>query len=97
MVDDCWTLPEIGWPDLRIHPDHLLDGDDRALMVSYRYTRGARLTMPFTVGMGKVIPVPVGTIPGVLPFAGGPLDQPACVMASLAIMAGAETALLPKG
>ena len=33
---------------------------------------------------------------GLLPFAGGVLDQPACVMASLAVMDAAAAALAEK-
>ncbi len=97
MVDDHWALPEIGLPILRIHPMHLLDGDDRALLAAHRARRGTRLVMPMPTPSGRVIPVPVGHLPGDLPYAGGVLEQPACVMASLAIMAAAEVALAPRG
>lgn len=35
---------------------------------------------------GVVKVLPLGRLPGRLPFAGGRLDQPACVMAAFAIM-----------
>ncbi len=40
MERDCWALPEIGWPELRIHPLHLLDEEDFVLLQLWRASQG---------------------------------------------------------
>lgn len=53
MEDDCWDLPEIGWPGLRVHPSHILDADDRVLVELYQMWRGggyASGPLPFAGG-----------------------------------------------
>lgn len=32
MADDAWGFPEIGWPELRVHPVHLLEPEDHLLL-----------------------------------------------------------------
>lgn len=71
-------MPELGL-ELFVHPMHQLDGDDHVLLDAWLAWRPQ-------LGLG-------GMSRGVLPFAGGALDQPACVMASLEVMESAARAL----
>lgn len=64
---------------LRIHPRHILDRADWAILRLWQRCRPG--------GMGGQ---------WLLPFAGGVMDQPACVMASLDAMERAWQAMQPK-
>jgi hypothetical protein len=50
MTDDCWSLPEIGWPEIRIHPMHLTDADDIDLLRLWRAWDGGHGPLPETGG-----------------------------------------------
>lgn len=89
MEDDGWELPEIGCPDLRVHPMYLVDADDLALLDLWHAYRG-RDGGTFAT-MGGVLRLP--PTPGHLPFDGGVADQPACVWAAFRIMEAAHAAL----
>ena len=43
MQDDAWSLPEIGWPTLNVHPIHLIDNEDRALLDLWRAYKAGHL------------------------------------------------------
>lgn len=58
----------------------------------YFVWRGSEIVVPVTTPSG-VVPVPAGRIQGPLPFAGGIMDQPCCVMRALHVMQAAERAL----
>lgn len=36
LVDDCWTLEEVGWPELTVHPLHIVDDEDLQLVRLWR-------------------------------------------------------------
>jgi hypothetical protein len=40
MTGDCWSLPEIGWDEINVHPFHLLDEDDLLLLEMWRAWQG---------------------------------------------------------
>ena len=35
-----WQYPELGWPELRVHPQYLIDDEDRAVLEIWRRSRG---------------------------------------------------------
>ena len=53
MTDDCWSLPEIGWPEIRIHPMHLIDTDAIDLLRLWRAWDGNRGSMPEAGGQSN--------------------------------------------
>jgi len=75
-----WRFDELQL-SLEVHPAHLLDADDDALRAIWLAWRSGG-------GLGGGV--------GHLPFAGGSAEQPACVMAALAIMDNAAARLAPK-
>lgn len=82
--------------DLRIHPVHLLDDEDRLLLELWRAWRGPPAFAPVGVmgmGGGMIKPVEVGRLGGALPFAGGSAEQPSCVMDALLVMEAAASRL----
>jgi hypothetical protein len=56
MAGDSWSFPEYGWPVLRVHPVHLLDADDLAVVELWRAWRGEGGgiggALPFAGGAG---------------------------------------------
>lgn len=47
------AMPEIGWPELRVHPRHLLDEEELALLEIFQEWRagmGGRGHLPFAGG-----------------------------------------------
>lgn len=88
---------DLGFPPdapLRIHPVHILDADDYALVDLWQACRGGEVSGQI-VGMaaGFIGSRPLG---GHLPESGGVLDQAACTMASLAVIEAAYQAVRPR-
>lgn len=76
-----------------MHPRFLLEPEDYALLELWRLWRGSPQVALLPGPLGAPVPVELGRSAPLLPFAGGPLDQPACVMASFEEMDRAERLL----
>jgi len=62
------------------------------LLALWQDFRGAALRVPVR-GPEGVTSLPMGRMPGRLPFSGSLLDQPACVLAAFEIMSAADDEL----
>lgn len=86
-------MPEIGWPELRVHPAHILETEDLRLLELWRAFRGEPQMALIPGPNGAVLPVETGRTAPLLPFAGGLAEQPACVIAAFRVMTQAADAL----
>lgn len=91
MDGEEWRLDWCeGWEELRVHPVHILDDEDLALLQAWQLWRARDGLAP---GMAGVLVMPGQRL---LPFAGGVLDQPACVLDCLHVM-DCQAAVIPSG